>query len=231
MMEQRRGRNVAITGAIFQFIFTAVLVAIWMVTGSLAAMACIWMLAGGGMLWLMLIILFYCRQLARREQMELAEIAAQSSTGQTIFETEKDLKHIPATARLRFVERWIVPVFTLLWAAFHAAVGVWTLRILLAMPKGEPLAKALLREVQEELGIRVRVGRPLVEVRHAYSHFAVTIHAFQCEYVGGKPRCVGCTEYKWVRPDQLDNLAFPAANRKIIATLQKKPKPAAYFTS
>lgn len=87
--------------------------------------------------------------------------------------------------------------------------------------KGESLTAALKREVREELGVTVRITRPLVTVQHSYSHFSVTLDAFQCTHASGTPRCRTCVDYRWVYPKQLRNFAFPAANRKIIAALQK----------
>jgi A/G-specific adenine glycosylase len=57
-------------------------------------------------------------------------------------------------------------------------------------------------------------------VEHAYSHFRITLHSFACRYVSGKPRTLGCAGWKWVRLDELDQYAFPAANLKIIAALR-----------
>jgi len=88
--------------------------------------------------------------------------------------------------------------------------------------KGESLEAALLREVREELGVKVRILRPLVTVEHAYSHFAVTLHAFECAHVSGKPRCRSCVDCRWVYPKQLKNFAFPAANKKIFAALPRR---------
>jgi A/G-specific adenine glycosylase len=86
--------------------------------------------------------------------------------------------------------------------------------------KGESLEAALRREVREELGVTVRVVRPVATVQHTYSHFAVTLHAYECTYAAGKPKCNTCVDYKWVYPKQLKNYAFPAANKKIIAALK-----------
>jgi A/G-specific adenine glycosylase len=86
---------------------------------------------------------------------------------------------------------------------------------------GETLSRALKREVREELGISIRIKRPLVTVQHAYSHFTVTLHAFECTHVSGTPKCRSCVDCRWVYPKQLKNFAFPAANKKIIAALQK----------
>ena len=85
--------------------------------------------------------------------------------------------------------------------------------------KDESLEAALSREVREELGVTIRILRPLATVQHSYSHFSVTLHAFECAYAAGKPRCHTCVDYKWVHPEQLRNFAFPAANKKIIAAL------------
>ncbi|OHB67405.1 MAG: A/G-specific adenine glycosylase [Planctomycetes bacterium RBG_13_60_9] len=86
----------------------------------------------------------------------------------------------------------------------------------------ESLEAALRREVKEELGITIGVGKPLAVVDHTYSHFRVRIHAFECTHVAGKPRCITCADLKWVRPQDLRRYAFPAATNKIIRVLRSK---------
>lgn len=85
--------------------------------------------------------------------------------------------------------------------------------------KRESLAQCVKREVREELGVAVKVGKEFAVVRHAYSHFRITLHAFHCHWVRGRPRALGCAAWKWVLPRELSRYAFPAANRKIIAWL------------
>ncbi len=84
---------------------------------------------------------------------------------------------------------------------------------------GESLSDCVHREVKEELGIEVKVGEEFAAVDHGYTHFSITMHAFSCEYLSGRPRPVSATAYKWVKPGELEKYAFPAANRKIIAKL------------
>lgn len=85
--------------------------------------------------------------------------------------------------------------------------------------RGETFEACVRREVREELGIGVKVGKELAVVEHAYSHFSITLHAFVCEHVSGRVRLLHATAFKWVRPGELKDYAFPAANRRIIEAL------------
>ena len=96
---------------------------------------------------------------------------------------------------------------------------------------GESLAAALRREVREELAVRVAIQRPLVTVEHAYTHFRITLHAFECRYVSGRPQSRTCAAWRWVRPEQLDEFAFPRANHKIIAALRERIRHASQKAS
>ncbi len=96
--------------------------------------------------------------------------------------------------------------------------GLWELPGGKVAP-GETPAAAARREVAEELGIRIRVLGLLATVRHAYSHFRVTLHAFDCRYVSGRCRAIGCEAFRWVRPGELGRYAFPAVNLKLFAAL------------
>jgi A/G-specific adenine glycosylase len=84
---------------------------------------------------------------------------------------------------------------------------------------GEDLESCLIREIREELGIRIEVLEPMVVVKHAYSHFRITLHAFRCKYAGGKIRLLECDDYRWITPQELTAFAFPAADRRIIEVL------------
>ncbi len=85
--------------------------------------------------------------------------------------------------------------------------------------KDESLEACVRREVKEELGIQVNVEKEFAVIDHAYSHFSITLHAFHCRWVSGRPRAIGCAAWKWIAPGDLEHYAFPKANWKIIAQL------------
>jgi len=86
---------------------------------------------------------------------------------------------------------------------------------------GESLRRCCAREIAEEVGLRVRVGRKLMTIRHAYSHFRITMHVFECRVRGGSARALGCQKVRWVRCRQLSRYPFPAANRRILEALRR----------
>jgi len=126
MNEQTRGRNLALAGASLQVVLTAGMLAIGVLTEAKSAVAAAWFLLGGVLVWLMSAVLFYCRQLEQQEETELAELAGRGETG-GIFENQRDLSLRPARTRRAFVERWVVPIFTLVLGGYHVALGVLVL--------------------------------------------------------------------------------------------------------
>ncbi len=83
----------------------------------------------------------------------------------------------------------------------------------------ESFSTAVAREVKEETGIELEVGKRLCIVKHTYSHFKITLHAYRCVYVSGTATPLGCDAVKWVTPAGLKKYAFPGANVKIIRQL------------
>lgn len=84
---------------------------------------------------------------------------------------------------------------------------------------GEDLREAVVREMNEELGVTVGVGEKIDEVPHQYSHLSITLHAYRCEITEGEPSSREGQEWKWVRSDDLNNYAFPKANKEILETI------------
>ena len=85
--------------------------------------------------------------------------------------------------------------------------------------EGETIETCIARELKEELGIAVTVGDELINVDHAYSHKKLRFVVHLCNWVSGDPQPFASQQVLWVRPDDLGNYAFPAANARIIEAL------------
>lgn len=84
---------------------------------------------------------------------------------------------------------------------------------------GESLEMCLEREIREELGVDIRVGRPILTVRHEYDRMRVTLHFFRCTHVSGSPQALNGQEIRWVHPAELRKYTFPPPDTKIIEHL------------
>jgi A/G-specific adenine glycosylase len=85
---------------------------------------------------------------------------------------------------------------------------------------GETLEECVAREIEEELGIRIEVGTLFAKVKHAYSHFKITLHVYKCEPRAGRIRKIGVADYRWVTAEQLVEFPFPKADRVVIEKLR-----------
>ena len=85
--------------------------------------------------------------------------------------------------------------------------------------QGETIETCIARELKEELGIAVTVGAELISVNHAYSHKKLRFVVHFCDWMSGEPQPLVSQQVRWVRPDELGNYAFPAANARIIEAL------------
>jgi len=86
----------------------------------------------------------------------------------------------------------------------------------------ESAPDACRREIKEALGLSVNVGERLARVDHAYSHFTISMDVFDCRYTAGRVVLNGPDAFKWILIEDVDEYAFPGANRKFIPALKKK---------
>ena len=77
---------------------------------------------------------------------------------------------------------------------------------------GEAPEVALAREVREELGCGVAVGRIREVVFHAYPDFDLYMLVYACEIVDGAPGPVQVAEIAWVELARLPTLALLPAD-------------------
>ncbi|PKM22626.1 MAG: NUDIX hydrolase [Gammaproteobacteria bacterium HGW-Gammaproteobacteria-14] len=85
---------------------------------------------------------------------------------------------------------------------------------------GEDLHAALVRELDEELGIQVGGSRPFMTVDHRYPDLRVRLFFREVIDWQGEPHGREGQAVDWFPLHQLSVLEFPAANRPIVSALQ-----------
>ncbi len=85
---------------------------------------------------------------------------------------------------------------------------------------GESFEQCLVRELREELGVKVRVGRLFEEITHAYPEQTVRLQFFLCRLAAGEPRPLGCAAVNWIGRKELDAYVFPAADATLLGKLK-----------
>jgi len=81
---------------------------------------------------------------------------------------------------------------------------------------GEARLEALARELDEELGIDVRRGTPLLHFTHAYPDKDVHLDIWEVTEWRGNPSGRETQTIRWIAAGALDSYRFPAANATII---------------
>lgn len=84
---------------------------------------------------------------------------------------------------------------------------------------GESWKRCLARELREELGIEVAVGRRIFSTFHRYPDRAVRILFYACAIARGQPRPREGQPLRWVGRDSLRRLRLPAADAGLVALL------------
>jgi 8-oxo-dGTP diphosphatase len=84
---------------------------------------------------------------------------------------------------------------------------------------GESIEECLVRELDEELGMKVQVGPRLELVPWAYPDRRVLLHFFQCRAAAGRITPREGQPYRWLTPSELATLPTPPADATLVARL------------
>ncbi|MBN9077681.1 MAG: NTP pyrophosphohydrolase [Rhizobiales bacterium 65-79] len=86
---------------------------------------------------------------------------------------------------------------------------------------GETPEQALVRELEEELGIETKIAclAPLTFASHTYETFHLLMPLYVCRRFWGTPVPREGQKLKWVRPRDMRNYPMPPADEPLIAHL------------
>ena len=90
---------------------------------------------------------------------------------------------------------------------------------------GEAPVAALVRELQEEIGVTVAVGRIWDVLFHAYPAFDLVMLVYACRIVDGAPRAVEVADLVWVATGDLPAWDILPADRPLVERLGRESLP------
>lgn len=90
---------------------------------------------------------------------------------------------------------------------------------------GEAPVDALVRELREELGVTVAVGRIWDVLFHAYPAFDLVMLVYVCRIVDGSPRAVEVADLAWVVARDLARWDILPADRPLVERLGVESLP------
>lgn len=85
----------------------------------------------------------------------------------------------------------------------------------------ETLQQALIREIQEELTVKIKVGKLIDTIEYDYPTFHLSMNCFLCVVVGGKIILKEAQNARWLNKNELYDVDWLPADIALIEKLQR----------
>lgn len=87
--------------------------------------------------------------------------------------------------------------------------------------RGETFQQALIRECEEEIGVKVRPGQVFAETDYAYNDMVIHLTLFDAEIADGVPRLKEHADMKWIGPEEIPQYRFSDADSLFLSKISK----------
>ena len=88
--------------------------------------------------------------------------------------------------------------------------------------ENETASDAIIREIREELNLKVQVTGFLDPVHYSYSDKDIVLYPFYCSVLSGSVKLLVHQEYRWARVEELSETDFLEADKLLIEKIQKQ---------
>ena len=78
----------------------------------------------------------------------------------------------------------------------------------------------LIRKIYEECGVSIIILKKAGSIKHAYSHYRLTLHCYFCKLTNHTLK--ENLKRKWISIKQIKDYSFPKANHKLFQLLESK---------
>ena len=81
--------------------------------------------------------------------------------------------------------------------------------------KDENDSECLLREIDEEIGISIKIKNEIGKIKHHYSHFSIHLTGYNCDYFSGTAKAYSSERIEWIKISEIIKYPFPKATLKL----------------
>ena len=138
-VSSKRPEHIALVSLILSVFFSLIAFFLGRWSGFFAVSAISWMLLSSALIWLVLCLQFHQRALAEQEKLDMGQLGKDEKAS-TMFQASRERAGLFAAAqrRLQILEKWFIPIFSVLIAVYQLILGFYLLITILGGLEGEP---------------------------------------------------------------------------------------------
>jgi regulator of protease activity HflC (stomatin/prohibitin superfamily) len=129
-VSSKRPEQVAWASLVLSLVFFGVAFFLGRWSGFFAVSAIGWQILAAVLIWLVLAVQFHQRSLAEQEKLDLSQLAKERSSATIFQKGEQGALFAAAQRRLEVLEKWFIPLFATLIAAYEIGIGLYLLKSL-----------------------------------------------------------------------------------------------------
>jgi membrane protease subunit HflK len=129
IVSSKRPVHVALVSLILSIIFFGIAFFLGRWSGFEAVSAVSWLILSVALIWFVLCLQFYQRSIAEQEKLDASQLVRGDETS-TIFQagSERETLLSASQRRLELFEKWFIPIFAAIIAAFQIGIGLYLLK-------------------------------------------------------------------------------------------------------
>ncbi len=131
-VSSKRPEHISLVSLILSVVFFGIAFFLGRWSGFFAVSAVSWLILSSAMIWLILCVQFHQRALAEQEKLDMSQLGKEEKAS-TIFQASGERAGLFAAAqrRLQILEKWFIPIFSALIAAYQLGLGLYLLTTIL----------------------------------------------------------------------------------------------------
>ncbi len=138
-VSSKRPEHISLVSLVLSVVFFGIAFFLGRWSGFFAVSAISWLILSSALIWLVLCLQFHQRALAEQEKLDMSQLDKDGKAS-TIFQASGERAGLFADAqrRLQILEKWFIPIFSALIAAYQFGLGLYLLITILAGVENEP---------------------------------------------------------------------------------------------